>query len=793
MAKGSIETTIRVNVILICVLVALICSGILFYFYMTSKDIDLKKRTVEEYNYELTQINDLIYAVNEAQADVNLFVITQNKRHLRQYQERTVAINQRIDSLKMDEHDFGVDTILTEIAQLLKHKEQSIILLNRQFANRSPIDSLSRKLSILTTSQSEVGDTLTAIIVEPEPEDAHSQKDLWNKIVDWFSFPKREEPIHASGILAAPADTNVIVKDDTLKINQIIEETRTNYNQHISEIEKQINSVVMADQLITTRITNLLTMLYSRVINARIDEINQDEALLRKNNIRALFAGGIALLFILISIVFILYNVNKGHAARIALEKANQRTRRLMESRHKLLLSVSHDVKTPLNSILGYVDLYNRKGILTTSEVVPIHNSGSHILSLLSNLLEFSSLEKGSVELIPSNFILRDLCSELCDMFIPLAKKKSLHFDYLQHFSPDLILYSDCLKIKQILINILSNSVKYTIDFGITFEAEYKENSLEFRITDTGVGIPADKMDLLYKPFSRIKESSFLDEGSGFGLYVVKGLVDLFKGDIKFRSEQGKGTEVIIKLPVGRGENIPVETSAKKILIIEDDDLYLELLSGFCQQLGHTATLCANANEFIQRLDDIDSFDYVLTDMEMGDFSGIYVLKKIREWNKGIPVILITGREDLTMDYILSEGFTDLLLKPVTLHCLHALIGGSIPDEKENVLTGFLGQDKEAMVDIMERFFMSTVDHIIQLKDAVSKNDFDKAQYLCHKMLPLFLQTEAPEEIILTLKHVDSLRGEKEPGVDIWEKISTLTDQIELFLQRIQLNYLSDF
>ena len=792
MAKGSIETTIRVNVVLICVLFALICSGILFYFYMTSKNIDLKKKTVEEYNHELTQINDLIYAVNEAQADVNLFVITQNRRHLRQYQERTEAINLRIDSLKMDQYDFGVDTILTEIAQLLKHKEESIILLNRQFTNRSPIDSLSIKLSNLTANQSEAGDTLSALVIDPETEDIHSQKDLWNKIVDWFSFPKREEPIQPNLILPVAPDSNVFVKDDTLEINQIIAETRTNYDQHISAIEKQINSVVMADQFITARITNLLTMLYSTVINARIDEINQDEFLLQKNNIRALVAGGIALLFILISIVIILYNVNKGYSARIALEQANERTRRLMDSRHKLLLSVSHDVKTPLNSILGYVDLYNRKGILTTSEVVPIHNSGSHILSLLSNLLEFSSLEKGSVELIPGNFSLRDLCSELCDMFVPLAKKKSLSFDYLQHFSPDLILYSDCLKIKQILINILSNAVKYTIEEGVTFEAGYKENNLEFRITDTGVGIPVDKMDLLYRPFSRIKENSALDEGSGFGLYVVKGLVDLFKGVITFSSELGKGTQVTIKLPVVRVENKQVETSAKKILVIEDDALYLELLSGFCQQLGHTVTICANANEFMKQLDDIDSYNYVLTDMEMGDFNGIYVLKKIRERNKVIPVILITGRGDLTMDYILSEGFTDFLAKPVTLHRLHTLIGGKIPDEKENGLTGFLGQDKEAMVEIMERFFMTTVDHIIQLKEAVSQKDFDKAQYLCHKMLPMFLQTEAPEQITLILKHIDALRGVKEPGGEIWKKLSSLTDQIELFLQRIQMTYLSD-
>ncbi|MDR0348885.1 MAG: hybrid sensor histidine kinase/response regulator [Tannerella sp.] len=791
MKKRSIETSIRVNVLLICVLIGLICSGVLFYFYATSKNIDLKKKTVGEYNRELTQINDLLYAVNEAQADVNLFVITQNKRHLQQYQTHAKAINQRIDSLKTNQPDFGIDTVLTEITQLLKHKEQSIILLNRQFTNRSPIDSLSRKLATLTTIQHEETDTLSSTVTTAETENELPSKDLWQKITDLFSFSKTEASVPAEIVPPVSVGADISAENDTLEIDRIIAQTRTDYDQHMSAIEKQINSVVMADQFITTRITNLLTRLYSRVVNARIDEVNRDEALLRKNNSYALVAGSVALLLIIISIILILNNVKKGHSARIALEKANKRAKWLMESRHKMLLSVSHDVKTPLNSILGYVDLYHRKGILTTPEVTPVRNSGNHILSLLSNLLEFSSLEKGSVELIPSNFSLRELCSEVCDMFIPLAKKKSLRFDYQSDFSSGLILYSDGLKIKQILINILSNAIKYTVEGGITFEAGYRENKLQFRITDTGIGIPADKTALLYKPFSRIRENGTGEEGSGFGLFVVKGLVDLFKGKISFRSKPDKGTQVTVELSAEKGKNQSAEAFTGKILIVEDDDLYLELLSDYCRRLGHAVTACANCGEFVQELGNIHSFNCVLTDMEMGDFTGSYVLAQIRERNKEIPVILVTGRGDLSKAGIHSEGFADVLVKPVTPGSLYALIGGKMPAEKENSLTGFLGQDRDAMVEIMQHFFISTVDHVIQLKEAVSEQDFDRAQYLCHKMLPMFLQTGTPESVTSVLKYVDTLRGTKEPDTDVWEKLNALPGQIEQFLQQIQADYLS--
>lgn len=789
MAKKSIETKIRLNVTLICLLVALVCGSVFFYFYVSSKSIDLKRKTVEEYNRELIQINELINAVNEAQASVNLFVVTKNRRHLTQYQERIGNVNLMIDSLRTNREELVVDTILLEMSQLLKLKEQSILLLNRQFKTNSPIDSLSQKLADLSGAI----DSLTMGYSSPLPEVVVPQGGLWDELIRVFSSSKQNESSTSSIVLPFKNDTDRIVMKDSLQINQIIEQTRKNYDRHLSVIENQINSIILADQNITTRITELFTMLYRQIIFSRIEEINEDEALLRKSNMNALVFGGIALFLILGSIVLVLHYVNKGFAARQALERANERTRRLMESRHKLLLSVSHDVKTPLNSILGYVDLYYREGILTAEEVGPIHHSGSHILSLLGNLLEFSSLEKGSVSLVSGNFSLRDLCTELCEMFAPLAERKGLNFNCSQDFMPELILYSDSLKIKQIVVNLLSNAIKYTMEQGVTFKAAYQENKLEFQVIDTGVGIPADKQKALFKPFSRIAENNMLDEGNGFGLYVVKGLVGLFEGEINIQSEQGKGTTVTMKLPVPMGEKLAVDQSAKRILIVDDDEVYMRLLSGFCLELGHTAVMCKDVTEFAAALKEINVYDCVLTDMEMGDFNGKDVLKKVRAQHKELPVILITGRVDYNPEVTLSEGFTDYLAKPVTLFSLHALIGGKINEEKANNLVDFLGQDKEAFVAIMERFFMETVNHIVCLNDAVKDRDLKKAQYYCHKMLPMFIQTGAPESIIVILRLVEETIIQQDgPNEEIWQKITLLVDQLEQFLQKLQEDYLSD-
>lgn len=788
MVRKNIETKIRLNVILIYLLVTLVCGGIFFFFYMSSEKIDLKRKTTEEYNRELTQINDLIHLVNQAQSNVNLYIITANRRHLRQYQGQLNEINTQIDSIKTNRKDFGVDTVLSEITHLLELKEQSILLLNKQFTGNNPIDSLSRQLSVFSRS----ADTLITNPIGPLTQDNISNKGFWGDFISLFSLPQQNNSLNDSITFPAWIDTSVIAGSDTSAISRIIEQARENYNRHISTIEKQVNSVILVDQNITARITELLTMLYRQIIYARVEEINEDEALLHKSNTHAFLFGTIAILLILLFTILILRNVNKGYSARKALEQANDRAHRLIESRHKLLLSVSHDVKTPLNSILGYVDIYQKESILTTDEAAPIYHSGNHILSLLGNLLEFSGLEKGSITLTHGNFSPLQLCNELCEMFKPLAQKKALTFNYEPDFTPGLMLYSDQLKIKRILSNILSNAIKYTVDQGVTFKACYKENILEFQITDTGAGIPAARQHMLFKPFSRIEENSKLDEGSGVGLYVVKGLVDLFKGKIIFNSQEGKGTEVTIQLPVATGKKQTIDSTSKKILLIDDDEVFMNILSGYCRHLDHTVVTCGNQNEFNLQLENIRSFDYVLTDMEMGSFNGKDVLTSIRKKNTDIPVILITGREDYNQEIILSEGFSGYLPKPVTISQLHELIGGKRDEENWNNFNEFLGQDRYAVTEIMERFFIETVNHILLLKDAAEKQDIKKIQFLSHKMLPMFLQIKAPEDIIHTLKFLEKEQTKNLQDNDLQQTISILTDQIEQFLQNMQTRYLQD-
>lgn len=786
MMRNSIETKIRASAVFIYLLVAVTCCGSILYFYGIRGDIDKKKRNIANYNKELSQINELIYAVNDAQTEVNLFVITGNRKHLELYHRKNREINARIDTLKIAKKNFEVDTILSRIMPLLNDKRKSIVRLNKQFSHHSPINSLSGKLTDLSSKvRKDVIDSIQKKQHEMVPA-KKPNKNLIKKIANIFSKSQKESRPVTSDI----SEEMNPGSRDSLLIDELVDQTREGYEQHILAIGGQVHSMIKTDQYITFRITELLTILYNQIILFRVEEINNDEVRLQKSNNQAMSAAGISMICALICIVLILRNVNKGYKARKALEEANHQNRQLLESRHKLLLSVSHDVKTPLSSMLGYVELYGQKGKLSPEETSPIHHAGSHILDLLNNLLDFSSLEKGSLSLIQHDFTIDKLCNELYEMIAPLADAKSLRLIQKNDFQRNTTIHSDYLKIKQILSNILSNAVKYTKEGSIFFDTSFEANKLTCTVTDTGLGIPIEKRETVFMPFSRIKENSLMQEGSGFGLYVVKGLVDLLGGKINIKSESGKGTEVQVVIPAEIVET-QTDQSPKNILVVDDDKLFLEMAAQMCRQLGHNVEACDNYDSFEKMLLHIDDYDLVLSDMEMGDFSGEDLLRKVKQHRKDLAVIVMTGRNKLVPEEFKAKGFSGCLQKPFTSENLFYLIGGTLSSPSLEKDSQRVDRTDEQL--FYEQFISEMVKNIVWLRKTSADKDFPKARYICHKILPIVSHLNAPEKITDALRKIDEM-GTREvmPETGIWDKIASLADQLELFLEKIQDKYFPD-
>ncbi|MFT4223094.1 hybrid sensor histidine kinase/response regulator [Dysgonomonas sp.] len=752
------EKNIRFKAILIYVIVAVICGGMIIYIYKLRDDIDDQKRSIVQYYKELSLVNELIDSVNVSQSEVNMYVSSKQIKHYNLFNKSLHAVEQLMDSLS------HVNPLhnekLQQINNLLVKKGIIVSNLNKQFSNKNPIESINEILKdvdpVIKTDTVLVTATIQDTVIYSGPK-----KGFWKKLGELFSSSKGSDTV--TSITTARLDTLTVPKNDTLhivsEVTEIAEQAKDDYVKRIVSIESNLSNLIVADQEISTEITTLLIGLYNQTVQVRLDEIQKSEQLIRNNNTYSIISSIVSLILIFIFILLIINDMNKSYRLRKNVEQANLRIKQIMDSRHRLLLSISHDIKTPLNSILGTLELKETNNSFLSDEVRTMKDSGEYILALLGNLLEFSSIEQGTSNISNRNFNLWDLCQQTVEMFIPLANKKNLTLSYSFDFDKNLILSSDSLKIKQILINILSNSIKYTLEGSIQFDVKYSRSGLYCNIEDTGVGIPESQIDNIFQPFRRIDQNSHLSEGSGFGMYVVKGLVDLFQGSIKVTSEEGKGTRTEISIPVS--EVFINETFIpKKILVVDDDMSYLIIIRNMLFELGHIPSTCNDIDEFDNIMTEIYQYDEILTDMEMENFNGIDVLHRIKYSGINIPVTIVTAREDINYDDFIAMGFKAYIKKPVSTGDLKLLFGGRIKDEKEvgfSSLNKMLGQDSEALREVLTSFIGSTSENIDKLKLAVLNSDFNMAQFTGHKMQPMFIQIGAVEKLDI-LKKLDSNR-----------------------------------
>ena len=748
----------------------------ILFFYYSRNNIDEQKKNIETHEQIIDRIKNLVHNIDQAQQEANSYIATKDISHIDSFYIQLSNIEKQIDTLKTNTTDSVTVILFEELGSLLTKKGQTVFDLSKLFREQQSFPNKIREKiqtyeSTIQPDSIEIKTHLiedTVFISEPK-----KKKNLWKKITSVFS-PRQSSTDTIITVSKEVIETINISPLDSLYTNlqrdTLVEKVKLDYKKHITSIETRVILLILSDQEISSNIFNLLIDLYDNLLDSRLDEIKNNELWLRKINTISIIIGSIALLLILLFIILIINNVNKGLRMRKSLEIANTRTKQLMESRHQLLLSVSHDIKTPLNSILGYLELNNNQNQLTTQDLSAMRNSGKYILALLENLLEFSSLQLGTLTASQTIFGILALCNEIKEMFAPLARHKGLQFDCIYEFEDSLYITSDFLKLKQIIINILSNAVKYTPAGNIKFAARFDNEMLSIQVSDTGIGIPNEQINQIFQPFRRIDENKDVAEGTGFGMYVVKGLIDLLGGTIMIESEIDKGTTISVKLPAPATMVEHKNANPLKICVIDDDPAFSNLLTKMLSQLGHTAISGNSITAFKEGKQHLSTFNLVMTDMEMGDISGTDILKAIRKINPSLPVYIITGRSDFSQEHAHKLGFNGYLSKPITLNELSNLINQtSQSHDYLKSLREMFDNDEKVIQEILEVFINTTNENLNQLAYCIKENTFSKAQAICHKMLPMFLQMEL-NEIANFLKKMDQSRGTPPEDYPSWQK-----------------------
>ena len=397
----------------------------------------------------------------------------------------------------------------------------------------------------------------------------------------------------------------------------------------------------------------------------------------------------------------------KNHAAlQKALEQAEEGSR----AKTNFLFNMSHDIRTPMNAILGFTELLKKnreKPELVDDYVEKIQSSGDFLLSLINNVLEMARIESGQETLTEEAASLHELVDDIRAVFEASLRAKSLtlHTSVLVEHDEN---YLDTTKVRQIFLNLVSNAIKYTPDGGEIW-LEIREldsdgcgrDKFMIVVRDTGIGMSEDYLPHIFDEFSRARnttESKII--GTGLGMPIVKKLVELMGGTISVDSAPGKGTAftIVVYFRTAAGElhekkdgvqELGADIRGSRILVAEDNDLNAEIASALLSELGCQVERACDGAECVEMLNRAEAghYDLILMDVQMPNMNGLQAAKAIRGMadarKAAIPIIAMTANafeEDRRL--CLQAGMNDHLAKPIDVHGMVKLMAGYI--EKHN-------------------------------------------------------------------------------------------------------------
>jgi PAS domain S-box-containing protein len=397
------------------------------------------------------------------------------------------------------------------------------------------------------------------------------------------------------------------------------------------------------------------------------------------------------------SLFGVFQDVTEQHLAQQALTEAKAEAERATAIKTEFLSNMSHELRTPLTSILGFSSLLDEEAGLSPvarRSVDRIAGSSQALLTIVNDILEFTRLEAGHVEIERRPADMRGLLEGTLSLFEPQAGQKALELRFVEDEPLPGVLMVDSERVRQVLLNLIGNAVKFTAEGVVTVKAGYDPVSERLRceVVDTGPGIPADRLALLFRRFSQIDGSNTRRHGgTGLGLAISKGLVEAMGGEIGAVSGDGPGSTFWFELPCVRGAAGPV-TSRKagevadlrgvRLLVVDDSAMNREIVALMLDPYGVQITDAASGQEAID-LSARMPFDLILMDIRMPDVDGPAATRAIRDGggpNDMVPILAFTAEsEDAGGKLGWAALFNDRVAKPVFAETLSAALGRWAP------------------------------------------------------------------------------------------------------------------
>ncbi|SEP15293.1 Hpt domain-containing protein [Flavobacterium sp. CF108] len=760
---------------------------------------------------KILRVSKLFSNVYKTESLARKTIQTNSETDFKSYLIETDSLKARIDTLKQIVTTEYQKVLLDSVTYLLSEKTENIRQL-KTIKNKAEDEvSVNNAIDEITKMEFNLRKLELQDFTKNPNELGSYQRNVLQKYVDYLN---QNIPDDSTNTLSKKASDSILANSKKLLSNVKLKAEKKKETLNFEENKLLKNEIAISEQL-----RKVLRIIEREIIINSIKNNSLKEKSLKKVN-EIVTASAIAgLILTLFFSVLIVSDYSKSQVYKKQLEIANFKTKNLLKSREQLISTVSHDLKTPLSTIVGYSELLGNSDVNTKQSyfIKNIKNSSEYITQLVQDLLDFSRIEAGKVTIEKVPFYLPELIEDTARNIQTVYKEKNIDLIINVDEKLKTRIVGDPFRLKQILTNIIGNAYKFTEEGHIKISSYVTENENFFIITieDTGIGIEKGNQKLVFEEFAQANENIEKKYGgTGLGLSICQKIISFMGGRISLESTFGKGSTFEIKIPLifDQSEitieeikrNIARNTKKQTFVVIDDDINLLNLTSGVLRQEGHQVLSFSNAVKALEAIQNTN-FDFVITDIQMPEMDGFMFLKSLQNSEKGIyknqPVIALTGRTDLDAAVYTEAGFTTVVNKPYSPKILletiqHILDNDTLPKAAINeveetassklytldTLKEFLGNDKDALHDVLKAFIISSNENLELLENAINEKNVPEINSIAHRIAPMFRQIEA-RDIGILLKTLEQNNLEAADSRDIFEALKAKTNKLFALLE----------
>lgn len=792
---GILQRSFTANYLGIILLVLTLSVGGAGYFtyhalneVVSSLEVDNRPST------NLLLYKDILVSLQEMDNLTETYQISAEERFKERYAFTSEKIYYLLDSINQLNAQDTELLVFNDSLHSLLYKNKLILDQLLLFTDDPALEELS-KLNKITQK---IPDIKATHDPEPVESDSVTKEPLFKRI-----FKKKQ----AANVKAPPpVNSDSLLNVQKAYIQQAINSQVANIQTKARNLSQSRKTQQITLELVyldlQSQIIDLIGFLESREnVKIQINALKAKDLTFKTNEqIRIFFI--LATLLLLSSMVMMVVYVRKNRAYQKLLRESKTATETLSKAKERFFANMSHELRTPMNAISGFTKILMKSGLNAPQRehIEIISKSSEHLLRLLNDILDFSKLQAEKLRLESVPFSIYEVCKESVKLLSESAEKKGLKLHLKMEGLPEAV-SGDPHRLRQILLNLISNAIKYTekgeVFVRVIAQTKGGRYITEFEVIDTGIGIPNDQQSRIFKEFEQADQSSF-SKGTGLGLAITKRLIMLHGGDIKLESQEGKGTRVRFSIAYQRSSATIVKEPATKsepvegvhILIADDEPFNLKLLSTLLDGWGITHDQATDGNAAWQ-LASTTRYDIMLVDLKMPGLSGVELSEKIRNSNgpnKKKPIVALTAT--LTHLEQAHGRFDFILRKPFDEEELFDLISSktSKPDNGSATdITGLIKMGNKAFVaDMIETFITSATTGIAELRSHLRQGHYPNVALIAHRIV-------APARHFKAVKLVAQLKTleKRAENADVTlhdGDISAIETELEHVINSLQLN-----